>query len=276
MGNETRTLWLSIATGLFAVFLVFSYSQEKKAEIDKKYGNTLRVAVAAIDISEMQTIDDTMLDFKSVPEEYVNPGHIKDLDSIIGQVAGTPIKKGEQILMQKLLTPGPETGIALQVSPGKRAVTLPVDEVRGVAKLIRPGDRIDILAAMDVGRGIGAKKEVALLMQDVTVLATGVSVVNNLPRMFEVDPATKNVMQTALTGDTKFNTITIEADPKQAQDLIFILATSPGNLFYTLRNPNDRKMERLPSSTLETVIGRPLPENNGNYNPPTAPTMQRR
>lgn len=257
MNNETRTLWISLAAGVFASFLVYSYSQEKQQEYDKKFGAMKRVVVAARDISDMETIDDTMLEIRSVPEDYVGPAFADSLDAVVGQVAAAPIKRGEQILSTKLLTPGPDTGIALQVAPGKRAVTIPVDEVRGVAKLIRPGDRIDLVAALDVGKGINARREVSYLMQDVPVLATGINVVNNIPRTFEMDPGGKSVIQSNLSGDTRFTTVTLEVDPKQAQDLVFLTSTQPGNLFMVLRNPNDRAQVRYPSSTVESVSGTP-------------------
>lgn len=254
--NETRTLWISLAAGLFAAFLVYSYSQEKKAEFDKKFGAMKRIVVAASDIAEFQTVDDTMLEYKNIPDDYVAPGFATEVDSIVGQVAGSPIKKGEQILMTKLLTPGPDTGISLQVAPGKRAVTIPVDEVRGVAKLVRPGDRIDIIAAVDVGKGQAAHREISVLLQDISVLATGINVVNNIPRVMEPDASGKTASLINLAGDTKYNTLTLELDPKQAQELLFIISTQAGNIFLTLRNPNDRAQIRLPTTTVESLTGR--------------------
>lgn len=257
--NETRTLWISLGAGLFAAFLLFSYSQEKKAEYDKTYGTMKNVIIAKTDIAEMQTIDDTMLEVAQRPLDFMEPNVVVSVEAAVGQVAAAPIKKGEQILSTKLLQPGPDTGIALQVAPSKRAVTLPVDEIRGVAKLIRPGDRIDIIAAIDTGKGLAQKREVTAIMQDVVVLATGINVMNNIPRSIELDPGSKAVNQISLTADTKYTTITIEATPKEAQDLIYILSTSPGNLYFTLRNPNDRAMApRLPSSTADSVLGKPV------------------
>lgn len=255
--NESRTLWISLAAGIFAAMLFYGYSQDKQKEMNEKFGAMKRVVIAARDIAEMETIDDTMLDTRSVPGEYVGPSFATDFDTVVGQVAAAPIKKGEQVLTTKLLTPGPDTGIALQVAPGKRAVTIPVDEVRGVAKLIRPGDRIDLVAALDVGKGPNTRREVSYLMQDIPVLATGINVVNNIPRTFEVDPSGKSVIQSNLSGDTKFTTVTLEVDPKQAQDLVYLTSTQPGNLFMVLRNPNDRAQVRYPSSNMETVSGLP-------------------
>ncbi len=258
MNNESRTLWISLGAGLFSAFLLYSYSQEKKAEYDKTYGTMKNVVIAKMNIEEMRTIDDSMLEVVQKPSDFIEPGALQDPELAVGQVAGKAIKKGEQLLDSKLLLPGPETGISLQVAPSKRAVTLPVDEVRGVAKLIRPGDRIDIYAAIDSGRGITQRREVSMIMQDVVVLATGVNVVNNIPRTVEADNSGKNQIITPLTQDTKYNSLTIEATPKEAQDLIYIISTAPSNIYYTLRNPNDRMVPpRLPSSTSDTVLGRP-------------------
>jgi Flp pilus assembly protein CpaB len=266
--NDTRNLWLSIGAGVFATFLLYSYSQEKKAEYDKRFGSTKRVVVAKEDIAEMQTIYDTMVETKEMPADFIQPDTINVPDEIIGNVAAVPIRKGQMIVKNNLLTPGPDTGISLQVAPSKRAVTITVDEARAVAKLIRPGDRVDVIAAVDTGKGVAQRREVFIMMQDVVVLATGVSVVNNIPRMFELDSTGKNLTQIALTGDTKYTTLTIEATPKEAQDLIYIQSTSPGNLFFTLRNPNDRTIPaRLPSSTSDTVLGRPAVSLDA---PPTA------
>ncbi|MBO9667305.1 MAG: Flp pilus assembly protein CpaB [Bdellovibrio sp.] len=257
--NDTRNLWLSIAAGIFATFLLYSYSQEKKAEYDKRFGSTKRVVVAKDDIAEMQTVYDTMVETKEMPADFIQPDAVTVPDEIIGNVAAVPIRKGQIIVKNNLLTPGPDTGISLQVAPSKRAVSIPVDEVRGVAKLIRPGDRVDIYAAVDSGKGVNQRREVFTLMSDVPVLATGVSVVNNIPRMFELDSSGKNLNQIALTGDTKYTTITVEANTKEAQDLFYILSTAPGNLFFALRNPSDRAIPpRAPASTADTVLGKPV------------------
>lgn len=281
--NETKNLYISLGLGIFATFMIYSYSQEKKAEYDKRFGTTKTVVVAKQDIAEMQTIYDNMVETKEVPADFVQPNSISTPDSIIGNVAATPIQKGQMVLTNSLLTPGPDTGISLQVAPSKRAVTIPIDEVRGVAKLIRPGDRIDIYAAVDTGKGVSQKREVFVMMNDVSVLATGVSVINNIPRMFELDSTGKNVTQIALTGDTKYTTITVEATVKEAQDLFYILSTAPGNLFLALRNPNDRTVPpRMPSSTSDSITGRPVldssmgmrPAMPTTYSAPAAPILQ--
>lgn len=272
--NDTRNLMISIVAGVFATFLLYSYSQEKKAEYDKKFGTTKRVVVAKEDIQEMQNIYDTMLETIELPSQFIQPGAVTLPEEAIGNVAAIPIKKGQIISKNNLLTPGPDTGIALQVAPSMRAVTIAVDDVRGVAKLIRPGDRVDILVALDIGKGMNARRELTTLLQDIPVLATGVSVVNNIPRVIEADATGKNLTQIALTGDTKYSTLTVEVSPKDAQDLHFINATSPGNIYFTLRNPNDRtKQPRLPASSSDTVSGRPALTLDSGSAPTIAPPV---
>ncbi|HEY1080341.1 MAG TPA: SAF domain-containing protein, partial [Bdellovibrio sp.] len=85
--NDTRNLWLSIAAGVFATFLLYSYSQEKKAEYDKRFGSTKRVVIAKEDIAEMQTIYDTMVETKELPADFIQPDAITIPDEIIGNVA---------------------------------------------------------------------------------------------------------------------------------------------------------------------------------------------
>ncbi len=82
------------------------------------------------------------------------------------------------------------------------------------------------------------------------MLATGLRVYNNIPRVMSDD----NKYIDTLTGDTKFGTVTVEVEPKDAQELILILSTSPGSIFLTVRNPNDRLRPALASATLEGVI----------------------
>ena len=44
---------------------------------------------------------------------------------------------------------------------------------------------------------------------------------------------------------------------KEAQDLVYILSTSPGNIYLTLRNPTDGTLKaRLPSSTADSILAR--------------------
>jgi pilus assembly protein CpaB len=258
--NPTRTLWISIGLGVFAMFLIYSYSQEKKAEYDKRYGTSKRVLIASKDILEMSTIDETMIEYQEVPVDFIQPGAVENPDLAINKVAAAPFKKGEQILNTKILSLGANTGLSSQVAPGKRAVSIQVDEARGVSKLVQPGDRIDILASVEIGKGPNKETEVRTLMQDVVILATGPKITNNIPRQLEKNNFTNESSYRNLNGDTSFQTITIEASPQEAQNLVFLMTTSPGSIFLSLRNPNDRIVSPTSGADSNTILGRTNPQ----------------
>tara|TARA_B100000749_G_scaffold280893_1_gene280420 strand:- start:22062 stop:22958 length:897 start_codon:yes stop_codon:yes gene_type:complete len=253
--NESRTLWISVGAALFAVFLLYSYTQEKTEQLSEEFGTKQRVVVATQDIDEMQTIDETMLQIVERPTKFIHADSIDNPEIAVGRVALAPIRKDEIMLSSKIIQPSPVTGLSLQVAPGKRAVTLPVDDIRGVARLIKPGDRIDLLAAVDVGSGLNQKKEVRTIMQDVLILATGLKVANELPRLYE--RAGNNDYIKNIRADTTFTNVTVEVDPKEAQNLVYVLATNPSSLYFTLRHPSDRGARvSLRPTTNETIRGK--------------------
>ena len=156
--KETLSLWISIGAGVFAAFLVFSYTQEKTKNISKLFGKQTSVVVASQGIYEMQTVQENMVELVEIPEKFVQPGYARQLEDVVGLVALAPINQGEQMLQNKVILPGPETGLSLQVSPGKRALSVPVNKVRAVSHLLKPGDRVDLLVAVNLNVGTSQKK----------------------------------------------------------------------------------------------------------------------
>ena len=151
-----------------------------------------------------------MLEVVERPIDFIQPSAVNDPDLAVGKVALAPIKKGEQIQGNKIMDPGPITGVSLQISPGKRAITIPTDEMRGVAKLIKPGDRVDIVAALDIGKGPSQRREIQTLMQDVVILATGTQIINELPRLFETSGKEQFVINKR--GDTSFTSVIFRSE----------------------------------------------------------------
>lgn len=269
--NQSRTLWISVGLGVLAMFLVYSYSQEKKAMYDREFGVKKNVVVAKVDIQDMAYIDETMVEYVEMPAKFIQPGTFEDISEAVNRVAAVPFKKGEPIIDNKTNTLGPNTGLARQIAPQKRAVSIPIDEVRGVSKLIIPGDHIDILASIETGSGPTKKTQVKTLMQDVVVLATGERITNNIPRVLEKENFSDKAMVKKLAGDTTFTSITVEASPQEAQNLVYILASSPGSLYMSLRNPNDRLTTNLAPSSSNSILGFMSEPILNRVMPPVAP-----
>ncbi len=266
--NESRTLWISVGLALLSILLLYSWSQDQKTQVHKTLGATKRVVRATEDIAEMETINESKLELADLPGDFIQPQALSDVNVAVGQVAVAPILKGEQILQTKLLLPGPETGLSLEISPGKRAINIPIDDMRGVSHLLKPGDRVDLIASVEAGKGQEAHHEVRVIMQDVPILATGLNIVNNIPRRLEQEAGEKKIIQYNLNSNTSFSNVTIEAKPEDAQILIYILSTSPGALFIALRNPTDKIVSMAKSISVDDVLGK------GKLFIPTAPQVQ--
>lgn len=258
--SESRNLWISIGAGVFATFMIYSYTQEKKAEIDKVAGDKVRVVVARQDIREMDTIYDDVIEIREKSRDEVEPDYFDSIPAVVGGVAAIPIKKGQTLVKNAIVEVGPDTGLAPVVAPGRRPITIPISPDRANANLIRPNDRVDIYVILDTGRGLNQKRESILYAQDVLVLATGYNISNNLPRTIERDPSGRGLIQTTLTGDTKYNNITLEVKPEEMQDLLFVVNNNPSSIYLSVRNPNDRKvMPRQPASSAESIQSRVVP-----------------
>ena len=251
--NETLTLWISVGAAVFSAFLIFSYTQEKTKEITKAFGIQTSVVVARTFINEMQTVQENMVELVQIPERFVQPGYARQIEDVVGLVALAPIDEGEQILSNKVIVPGPETGLSLQVSPGKRAVTIPIDEQRAVARLLKPGDRVDMLVALDVDAGNKQKRYIKTLLQDLVILATGLRVVDELPRVQEELGGESYIKN--LRMENNFSTMTIEASPEDAQKIVYLLSTNPGSVFFTLRHPSDNDTLVLRQTDVADLLG---------------------
>jgi pilus assembly protein CpaB len=162
------------------------------------------------------------------------------------RVVLSPLKRGEPVLRSKITGPGQRASLASLLDDGKRAVTVSVDDVRGVAGFVLPGDFVDIVIIADDG---SPKRQgySDILLEHVKVLA---------------------IDQVASEGEgqpTVAKAVTVEVTKEQAQKIL--LATSIGKLSLILARPVESKPD--PNRRVsETDIGRTRPEP---VRPPPAP-----
>ena len=162
------------------------------------------------------------------------------------RVVLSPLKRGEPVLRSKITGPGQRASLASLLDEGKRAVTVSVDDVRGVAGFVLPGDFVDIVVIADDG---SPKRQSYsdILLEHVKVLA---------------------IDQVASEGEgqpTVAKAVTVEVTKEQAQKIL--LATNIGKLSLILARP----VESNPGPNRrvsEKDIGRTSPEP---VRPPPAP-----
>lgn len=177
----TIVLAVILAAGA-AVLLNFYLKQqeaERKQMLLRALGKPERIVVASQNISKSEVIEEEKLAYAEVPSKFIQPKALSSKASAIGKIAVVEIFKGEQILRTKLVTElVPERpSLASAMPPGKRAFTLDLDPTSALSGILRPGDRVDIIATFSVPRVVKGKKVTqpvtATLFQNVLVLVVG-------------------------------------------------------------------------------------------------------
>lgn len=145
----------------------------------------------------------------------------KNINSLDGRVSRQKIVAGEPILESKLAPTGAKAGLAATIAPGKRAITVRVNDVVGVAGFALPGSYVDILVSVKQG---GSDSYTRTVLKNIKVLAvaqeTGVD--NVKPKIV--------------------NAVTVELTPEEAEKLD--LARTIGTLSLTLRNEVDSLVDQ--------------------------------
>lgn len=251
---NTRALTLAFVIALIAMTMVYSYIDDQKSVLIKQYGILSSVVVAKVDIQELELIDDSKVEIKTVPENFLSPGHFKSVKEIENTIATVPIIKGEQVTRPRVTYPGIKTGLSRQVAVGKRAVAIDVNERDGVGRLIKPGDRVDVIASIDISQG--QRKDLQksrTILQDVLILSTGMSMTNSIPIYGVETPKVIRAMN--LNTYSAYNTVTLELDPYDVQKLAYVYAFGNGKLSLSLRNNSDKEPVRLRATQIYDVLG---------------------
>jgi pilus assembly protein CpaB len=253
---NTRALTLALIIAGFAMFIVYSYIDDQKSALINQYGVPVTVVTAKEDIQELELIDDSKLIITTVPKNFLQPGSFRSIKDLENTIATVPILKGEQITGPRVTYPGSKTGLSRQIAVGKRGVAISVSEKDAVGRLIKPGDRVDVLASIDISQG--ARKDMQkskTILQDVLVLSTGMSMTNSIP-IYGVE--TPRVIKTMnLNTYTTYNTITLELEPYEVQKIAFVQSFGSGgsNIYLSLRNNSDKSLINIKATQIYDVLG---------------------
>jgi pilus assembly protein CpaB len=147
-----------------------------------------------------------------------------------------PIAQGNPILSSMLAPEGTAAGLSGILEDGKRALTVKVDEVAGVAGFLHPGDHVDVLMDMAM-QGQGQSEHFSkTILHDISILTTG--------QIWEQKGENKPVV---------VNTVTMELTPEQAE--VLNLASNQGKIRLTLRNRNNRTVAQTSGVTTSILTG---------------------
>jgi pilus assembly protein CpaB len=135
------------------------------------------------------------------------------------RIALVTIQKNEPILASKVTGPGQRASLSTLLDKDKRAITIRVDDVRGVAGFILPNDRVDVVLIRAASESSAGRSISDLLLQDVKVIA--------------IDQISSEGKDRAMVAKA----VTLEVTPYEAQKIS--LATNVGQLSLVLRKAGD-------------------------------------
>ena len=208
----------------------------------------VNVVVPVADIPRHSVINGGSLRTRSLPRDMVPDGTVSTIEEILDRSALTTLVKGEPVLTVRL-SPKGQHGLAPLIPVGMRGYTITTPNVAsGVAGLLYPGNRVDVLLTVTQATFIAPNGSVidptgggstSTLLQNVELLA--VDQIVEIPR----EPGTSP------SKDKDLRSVTLLVTPEQAQKLK--LGETRGTLHLSLRNPSDNADVR-PRPTILTDL----------------------
>lgn len=148
--------------------------------------------------------------------------------------------RNEPILGNKITDPGQPATLSSMLDPGKRAVTVRVDDVRGVAGFIQPGDRVDVVLIRTEAESKSNEGYSDVILQSAKVLA--------------IDQVTGERTDKPVIAKA----VTLEVSAEDAQKIL--LATNIGRLSLILRQPTEADSQPVRRVTESDLVFAPAPQ----------------
>ena len=199
-----------------------------------------QVVVATVDVELGTKLNPQMLTVVDWPTGVLPPGAFADVARLQDRVLRVGVLKGEAIVERKLAPAGSQGGLAAVIAEGKRAMTVRVNDVVGVAGFALPGTYVDVMVNTHKAQARGEDAQISkTVLEQVLVLA---------------------VAQEASRDETQpkvVSAVTLELTPPDAEKLD--LARSVGTLSLVLRNQVDRQRVMTQGSTKQQLLAGSTP-----------------
>jgi pilus assembly protein CpaB len=213
---------------------------------------TKPVVVANADLAlgtELHRDDLTVMQW---PAAGVPEGAFGDVQSLVGRGLIVSVVRHEPILPGKLASKEAGAGLPPIIPPGKRALSVKVNEVIGVAGYVLPGTRVDVVAtASPTNKQEDTTTKVVL--SNVEVLTAGT-------RIEQKGDDAKPVQVTV---------VTLLVTPEESERLS--LASTEGKIQLALRNPLDGESPFTPGIRTSALVGTAAPKATVTMRRPSTP-----
>ena len=230
-----RLLVIAIGLGILAAFLAMQYLKIREEALREAYQQSsdrmVRVIVAKRNLPAGSVLNKTNLAVRKIPAMYVHRHAVRPgkFQVVKGRRLLESLAKGRPLLWSHV-TGDQRRDFSDVVVEGRRAITIPVDQLSSIENMIEPGNHVDLYVTLpaNLAGGSGEGDMVFPLLQNVEVLATG----------RKLDPKVQAAMVVSYRQQTRnFNTLTINVKAEEAP-LVFASSTA-GRITASLRNRND-------------------------------------
>ncbi|MDI5921134.1 Flp pilus assembly protein CpaB [Halomonas sp. LR5S13] len=209
---------LSLMMALGAAVVAMNWMQEQGGE-NEALADATEVVVAALQVPFGTTVQASDLKVVTMPRDVVPPSSFNDVESVVGRVSNQVIYPGEVVLEGRVSEHLGGSALAALLDPGKRAMSVRVDDVVGVAGFLLPGNRVDVLSTKRNGSGNDVESK---------------TVLHNL-KVLAVD----QIASQERDGPVIVRAVTLEVATREAETLV--KATQEGKVQLTLRNPLEKE-----------------------------------
>jgi pilus assembly protein CpaB len=243
MGNKTALILALICATVASIIVYRIIKEGSKPKILEPPKTSVVFAKTSIPARAVVTTE--QLEVRLIPSEAAGRDSARKLQDVAGFTTKSEIMQGEQVNLNRLFRKGENIGLSFIIPKGMRAITIPVNEVLGVAGFIKPGEKVDLIEILHPKEN-GASIAWTLL-QDIEVLA--VSQDMGYPNQ---DKSASNPQ----TAEAKIGTsVTLAVTPIQAQKIVLVaekgiihLALRPALKESQLDIPMTRESGLLPAN----------------------------
>ena len=239
-----------LAVAAAVVYLMVLTSREK--QLSQSY-ESATVLVSRVDLPERTLLKEDLVQTKAVPRKFMAQDAIEikvpsDVKQIANLVTRVRVPKGNQISQSALTSLSPTSGLSVKIPPGYRGAVVGVES--DLLKLIKPGDRIDVLVTFDALMADNRKEKVtATILQNVLVLGVGGNLgQGQTAKQFgETESSDKQNAAFAEKG-----IVSVALNPNEAQYLA--LAMKQGEITVILRGLGDIEMHPMEMASFRKLF----------------------
>jgi pilus assembly protein CpaB len=230
----TLVLLLALAAGGGLALGTYRYMQNVPVKTVSMPTKPVVVAATDLELGAQLKADD--LHVVEWPASSVPNGAFSTPDEVVGRGLVMPVIQNEPILPMKLAGKDAGSGLPVVIPEGKRAVSVRVNDVIGVAGYVLPGTHVDVLAtATPTTSEVDTTTKVVLT--NVQVLAAG----------------TKMEQDAEQGKPMAVNVVTLLVSPDEAERLT--LGATQGKIQLALRNPLDKTEPETPGIRPAVLLG---------------------